>query len=55
MTTLRFAVLKRKLKLLVVLFSSTSAAEQPAQGEVIAVGNGKVTDNGVRALDVKVW
>ncbi len=33
---------------------STSAAEQPAQGEIIAVGNGKVTDNGVRALDVKV-
>ena len=36
------------------LILSTSAAEQPAQGEIIAVGNGKVTDNGVRALDVKV-
>ena len=31
-----------------------SAAEKPAQGEVIAVGNGQITDNGVRALDVKV-
>lgn len=31
-----------------------SATEKPAQGEIIAVGNGQVTDNGVRALDVKV-
>jgi chaperonin GroES len=31
-----------------------SAAEKPSQGEVIAVGNGQITDNGVRALDVKV-
>ncbi|WP_416381511.1 co-chaperone GroES [Moraxella sp. 7624LN] len=31
-----------------------SAQEKPQQGEVIAVGNGQVTDNGVRALDVKV-
>jgi len=32
-----------------------SAAEKPQKGEVIAVGNGKVTDSGeVRALDVKV-
>jgi chaperonin GroES len=31
-----------------------SAAEKPIQGEVIAVGNGKLLDNGeVRALDVK--
>src|SRR5690606_6009980 len=31
-----------------------SAAEKPIQGEVIAVGNGKILDNGeVRALDVK--
>ena len=31
-----------------------SAAEKPAQGEVIAVGNGKLLDNGeVRGLDVK--
>ena len=31
-----------------------SATEKPAQGEIIAVGNGQITDNGVRALDVKV-
>jgi len=32
-----------------------SAAEKPAQGEVLAVGNGKKLDNGeVRPLDVKV-
>ena len=32
-----------------------SAAEKPAQGEISAVGNGQVTDNGtVRPLDVKV-
>jgi len=32
-----------------------SAKEKPNQGEVIAVGNGKVLDNGeVRALDVKL-
>jgi chaperonin GroES len=32
-----------------------SAAEKPMKGEVIAVGNGKVSDSGeVRALDVKV-
>lgn len=30
-----------------------SAQEKPQQGEVIAVGNGQITDNGVRALDVK--
>jgi chaperonin GroES len=31
-----------------------SATEKPVKGEVIAVGNGKITDNGsVRALDVK--
>jgi chaperonin GroES len=31
-----------------------SAAEKPIQGEVIAVGNGKILDRGeVRALDVK--
>ena len=28
--------------------------EKPSQGEVIAVGNGQITENGVRALDVKV-
>ncbi len=32
-----------------------SAAEKPDRGEVIAVGNGKITDSGnVRALDLKV-
>ena len=32
-----------------------SAKEKPNQGEVLAVGNGRVLDNGeVRALDVKV-
>jgi chaperonin GroES len=32
-----------------------SAKEKPIQGEVIAVGNGKVLENGqVKALDVKV-
>ena len=31
-----------------------SAAEKPSQGEVVAVGNGKLLDNGdVRPLDVK--
>ncbi|WP_455375854.1 co-chaperone GroES [Kaarinaea lacus] len=32
-----------------------SATEKPVQGEVIAVGNGKIMDSGeVRPLDVKV-
>ncbi len=32
-----------------------SAAEKPQKGEVVAVGNGKVTESGeIRALDVKV-
>lgn len=32
-----------------------SAAEKPSQGEVLAVGPGRLTENGdVRALDVKV-
>ena len=32
-----------------------SAKEKPIQGEVLAVGNGKVLENGqVKALDVKV-
>jgi len=32
-----------------------SAAEKPIRGEVMAVGNGKIMDNGdTRALDVKV-
>lgn len=32
-----------------------TAAEKPIQGEVVAIGSGRVLDNGqVRALDVKV-
>ena len=32
-----------------------SAAEKPSEGEVLAVGNGKLLDNGeVRALELKV-
>lgn len=32
-----------------------AAAEKPDQGEVLAIGNGKILDDGaVRALDVKV-
>lgn len=32
-----------------------SAAEKPIRGEVVAVGNGKIMENGeVRALDLKV-
>ncbi len=32
-----------------------SAAEKPSQGEVLAVGPGRLTDNGdIRSLDVKV-
>ncbi|MFT4564372.1 MAG: chaperonin GroES [Gammaproteobacteria bacterium] len=32
-----------------------SAVEKPSKGEVIAVGNGKILDNGdMRALDIKV-
>jgi len=31
-----------------------SAAEKPSQGEVVSVGNGKISENGdVRPLDVK--
>ena len=31
-----------------------SATEKPAEGEIVAVGNGKILDSGeVRALDVK--
>ena len=31
-----------------------SAQEKPQQGTVLAVGNGQITENGVRPLDVKV-
>lgn len=36
------------------LLLAGSAQEKPQQGEVIAVGNGQITDTGVRTLDVKV-
>lgn len=37
------------------IFLPGAAAEKPNQGEVVAVGNGRVLDNGdVQALDVKV-
>ncbi|WP_394261611.1 co-chaperone GroES [Moraxella boevrei] len=36
------------------LLLAGNAQEKPQQGEVIAVGNGQITDNGVRPLDVKV-
>ena len=32
-----------------------SATEKPSTGEILAVGNGKITDSGdIRAMDVKV-
>ncbi len=31
-----------------------SAQEKPQQGVILAVGNGQITENGVRPLDVKV-
>ena len=37
------------------IFIPDTAKEQPLEGEVVAVGNGKVLDDGtVRALEVKV-
>jgi len=37
------------------LFIPETAKEKPIEGEVIAVGNGKILENGTaRALDVKV-
>ena len=37
------------------LLLAVGAQEKPSQGEVIAVGNGQIRENGdVRALDVKV-
>lgn len=36
------------------LLLAGNAQEKPSQGEVLAVGNGQITDNGVRPLDVKV-
>lgn len=31
-----------------------SAQEKPQQGTVLAVGNGQITENGVRPLEIKV-
>ncbi len=37
------------------IFIPDTAKEKPTEGEVMAIGNGKVLENGtVRALDVKV-
>ena len=37
------------------IVSPDSATEKPVRGEILAAGNGKITDSGeVRALDVKV-
>ncbi len=37
------------------IFIPDAAAEKPDQGEIVAVGNGKVGEDGkVRAMDVKV-
>lgn len=37
------------------IFIPDSAAEKPMRGEVLAIGNGKILDNGdIRALAVKV-
>ena len=45
----------RKKKLQAVIFLPDTAKEKPSQGEVVAVGPGKVQDDGKRvALDVKV-
>ncbi|EPP17857.1 molecular chaperone GroES [Megasphaera sp. NM10] len=45
----------RKKKLQAVIFLPDTAKEKPSQGEVVAVGPGKLQDDGKRvALDVKV-
>lgn len=47
--------LEEELKTLGGIVIPETAAEKPSKGEVIAVGNGKVLENGtVRPLDVKV-
>ena len=48
-------VLKQEEKTASGIFLPDTAKEKPSQGEVVAVGPGKVQDNGSRvALDVKV-
>ena len=46
---------RRSFRLDCCLRAALTAAEKPDQGEIIAVGKGKVADDGkVRPLDVKV-
>lgn len=48
-------VLEQEEKTASGIFLPDTAKEKPSQGEVVAVGPGKVQDNGCRvALDVKV-
>ena len=48
-------VLEQEEKTASGIFLPDTAKEKPSQGEVIAVGNGKVLDNGSRqAMDVAV-
>ena len=48
-------VLEQEEKTASGIFLPDTAKEKPSQGEVVAVGPGKVQDNGSRvALDVKV-
>lgn len=38
-----------------IIIPDTANTEKPTRGEIIAAGNGKITDSGdVRAMDVKV-
>lgn len=47
--------LEEELKTLGGIVIPETAAEKPSKGEVVAVGNGKILENGtVRPLDVKV-
>lgn len=48
-------VLEQEEKTASGIFLPDTAKEKPSQGEIVAVGPGKVQDNGTRtALDVKV-
>ena len=50
-----FVVLKRNVPLRVESLSRTVPQKKPNRGEIIAAGNGRITDGGdVRAMDVKV-
>ncbi|MGV6809340.1 MAG: co-chaperone GroES [bacterium] len=38
-----------------IIIPDTASKEKPTRGEIIAAGNGKITDSGdIRAMDVKV-